>query len=206
MEAHGGEFVRYADDFVVLARTRAEAEEARRLLREVLTDLGLRLNESKTRVVHLDDGFDFLGFRYFRSQRGNVHKVVREKSQARFREAVRQRTPRHAGQKPRKPRSCTAKKLLRDARLRRMIGELNAYLRGWHGYFRQVWWAGQRDFRELDGFLRRRLRSAMAGRLAIGRWPSRLLPNDLLEQLGLLSLYGLHAAYLDAQPGSAQSG
>jgi len=207
LEAHGGEFVRYADDFVVLARTQAEAEAALRLIREVLTALGLRLNESKTRVVHLDDGFDFLGFRYFRSRkRGTVHKVVREKSQARFREAVRQRTPRHAGQKRRHPRSCTALKLLRDERLVRMIGELNAYLRGWHGYFRHVWWAGTRDFQELDGFLRRRVRSAIAGRLAIGHWQSAVLPNARLEQLGLLSLNGLHAAYLDASPGSAQSG
>jgi RNA-directed DNA polymerase len=207
LEAHGYEFVRYADDFVVLARTQAEAEEALRLIREVLAELGLRLNESKTRVVHLHDGFDFLGFRYFRSRkRGTVHKVVREKSQARFREAVRQRTPRQAGQKPRKPKSCTARKLRRDERLVRMIGELNAYLRGWHGYFRQVWWAGQRDFAELDGFLRRRFRSAIAGRLAIGRWQSHLLPDARLSQLGLLSLTGLHAAYLDAQPGSAPSG
>lgn len=207
LEAHGCEFVRYADDFVVLARTQAEAEAALRLIRQVLTELGLRLNESKTRVVHLDDGFDFLGFRYFRSRkRGTVHKVVREKSQARFREAVRQRTPRHAGQKPRQAKSCTASKLLRDERLVRMIGELNAYLRGWHGYFRQVWWAGRRDFEELDQFLRRRFRSAIAGRLAIGRWQSAILPNARLEQLGLLSLNGLHAAYLDAQPGSAQSG
>jgi group II intron reverse transcriptase/maturase len=206
LEARGCEFVRYADDFVVLTRTRAEAEAALRLIRAVLTGLGLGLNESKTRVVPLDDGFDFLGFRYFRSRRGNVHKVVREKSQARFREAVRQRTPRHAGQKPRQAKSCTARKLLRDKRLVRMIGELNAYLRGWHGYFRQVWWAGRRDFEELDQFLRRRVRSAIAGRLALGRWQSAILPNARLEQLGLLSLNGLHAAYLDRQPGSAQSG
>ncbi len=206
LEAHGYEFVRYADDFVVLARTPAEAEEALRLIREVLTALGLRLNESKTRVVHLDDGFDFLGFRYFRSRRGNVHKVVREKAQAQFRETVRKLTPRQACQKPRKAKACTVKKLRRDARLVRMIGELNTYLRGWHGYFRQVWWAGQRDLRELDGFLRRRFRSVIAGRLAVGRWQSHILPDALLEQLGLLSLVGLHTAYLQAHPGSAQSG
>lgn len=207
LEAHGCEFVRYADDFVVLARTQAEAEGALRLIREVLTELGLRLNEAKTRVVHLHDGFEFLGFRYFRSRkRGTVHKVVREKSQARFREAVRQRTPRRAGQKPRKAKSCTVNRLLRDQRLVRMIGELNTLLRGWHGYFRQVWWAGRRDFEQLDKFLRRRVRSAIAGRLAIGRWQSEILPNALLDQLGLLSLVGLHDAYLDAQLGDAQTG
>jgi RNA-directed DNA polymerase len=207
LEAHGYEFVRYADDFVVLARTQAEAEAALRLIREVLTELGLRLNEAKTRVVHLHDGFEFLGFRYFRSRkRGTVHKVVREKSQARFREEVRQRTPRRAGQKPRKARSCTVNRLRRDQRLARMIGELNSLLRGWHGYFRQVWWAGRRDFEQLDKFLRRRLRSAIAGRLAIGRWQSEVLPNALLDQLGLLSLVGLHDAYLEAQLRNAQTG
>jgi hypothetical protein len=188
--------VRYADDFVVFARTRAEAETALALIRQVLGDLGLELNEEKTRIAAISDGFEFLGFRYFRDPKGEVHKVVRRKSRAKFREAIRQRSKRHAGQKRRKPKSCTVKKLQRDERLRRMIREVNAYLVAWHAYFRQVWRAGQYDFRDLDGFMRRRIRSAIAGRYAKGRWQSDILPNSLLADLGLLSLQQLHNMHL----------
>ena len=77
-----------------------------------------------------------------------------------------------------------------------MVREVNAYLVAWHGYFRQVWRTGQYDFRDLDGFIRRRLRSAIAGRYAKGRWQSDILPNSLLADLGLLSLQQLHRMHL----------
>ncbi len=54
--------VRYADDFAVFCRTREEAEEAKRLLTEWLETRGLRLSEKKTRICHLTEGFNFLGF------------------------------------------------------------------------------------------------------------------------------------------------
>lgn len=59
--------VRYADDFVVLAKTRARAEAALDLTREILGRLALRLNPLKTRIVHLDDGLEFLGWHFVRS-------------------------------------------------------------------------------------------------------------------------------------------
>ncbi|MBA3617444.1 MAG: group II intron reverse transcriptase/maturase, partial [Rubrobacteraceae bacterium] len=54
--------VRYADDGVVFCESREDAEAARRDLREWLARRGLRLSEDKTRIVHLTEGFDFLGF------------------------------------------------------------------------------------------------------------------------------------------------
>lgn len=201
LRAHGFGFVRYADDFVVFTRTREEAQAALELIRQVLAELGLKLNESKTRIAHIDDGFEFLGFRYSRHRTGEVHKVVSRKSQAKFRQAVRERTKRHAGQKRRKAKSCTVNKLLRDQRLARMIDELRMLMTGWHGYFRDVWRAGIYDFRDLDGFVRRRVRSAIAGRFAKGWWQSHILPNELLFELGLPSLCGLqrdHLARTDA--------
>ena len=66
-----------------------------------------------------------------------------------------------------------------------MIREVNAYLVGWHGYFRWVWRSGWSDMRALDGFVRRRIRSAISGRYAKGRWQSAILPNSLLAELGL---------------------
>ena len=87
------------------------------------------------------------------------------------------------------PRS--VRRLGRDRRLTRMIEQLNAYLRGWYGYFGQVTGAGRYDMRELDGFARRRMRSAIAGRHAHGRW-HQVLPNPLLTALGLESLEFRH--------------
>ena len=56
--------VRYADDFVVLVHgTRDDVEALREDVAEVLAPLGLRLSPAKTQVVHMSDGFDFLGFR-----------------------------------------------------------------------------------------------------------------------------------------------
>ncbi len=66
--------VRYADDFVVLVNgTRAHAEVLREETAAVLRPMGLRLSEAKTRIVHVDEGFDFLGFRI-----GGLRSEVRE--------------------------------------------------------------------------------------------------------------------------------
>lgn len=206
LQSHGFGFVRYADDFVVFARTREEAQAALELIRRVLVELGLELNESKTRVAHIDDGFEFLGFRYFRSRTGEVHKVVSGKSRAKFRQAVRERTRRHAGQKRRKAKSCTAERLGRDVRLARMVGELRTLVVGWHGYFRGIWRAGIHDFKDLDGFVRRRVRSTIVGRFAKGYWQSSVLPNELLAELGVLSLCELQRDYLARTHASPTSG
>ena len=70
--------VRYADDFVVLvAGTRDHAEAVRAEAAAVLAPMGLRLSEAKTRVVHIDEGFDFLGFCIRRHQkRGTTRRYV----------------------------------------------------------------------------------------------------------------------------------
>ncbi|WP_256250641.1 CRISPR-associated endonuclease Cas1 [Nitrosomonas sp. Nm51] len=59
--------IRYADDFIVLARSRKHAEAALDLTRDVLERLTLRLNPLKTRIVHFDDGLEFLGWYFVRS-------------------------------------------------------------------------------------------------------------------------------------------
>ena len=61
-------YVRYADDFVVLCNgTKAEAQAMKEELGELLSDMGLQLSEEKTKVTHITEGFDFLGYRIIRS-------------------------------------------------------------------------------------------------------------------------------------------
>jgi RNA-directed DNA polymerase len=67
-------FVRYADDFVVtVSGSREDAEALRDEVTSVLAPMGLRLSEEKTKVCHIDEGFDFLGFRI---QRGTDKRRV----------------------------------------------------------------------------------------------------------------------------------
>jgi len=68
-------FIRYADDFAVLVDgSRQDTEALREQIAEVLATLGLRLSESKTRVVHLNEGFPFLGFRIQRRRKRGTSK------------------------------------------------------------------------------------------------------------------------------------
>lgn len=61
-------YVRYADDWVVLCNgTKAEALAIKEELKELLSTMGLTLSEEKTKVTHITDGFDFLGYRVIRS-------------------------------------------------------------------------------------------------------------------------------------------
>jgi RNA-directed DNA polymerase len=70
--------IRYADDFVlVVSGTRAQTGTLREEVAAVLAQVGLRLSEQKTRIAHIDEGFDFLGGRIQRQQkRGAVKRVV----------------------------------------------------------------------------------------------------------------------------------
>ena len=69
--------VRYADDFVVMVHgTRDDAEALWDEVGAVLAPMGLRLSEEKTRVCHIDEGFDFLGWRIQRrAWRGRTGKT-----------------------------------------------------------------------------------------------------------------------------------
>lgn len=180
--------VRYADDFVVFARSEGEATAALGLAREVLEgELGLTLHPEKTRVVSVIQGFEFLGFRYFRDPKTEqLRKEVSRMSARRFREAIRQHTPRLKNQRKPKRRTLKAARLGKNQRLREMLRRLNRYLRGWHWYFKAVWSPYETPFRNFDMFVRRRLRTAITGRSGIG-W-NRYLPNALLGEIGLISL------------------
>ncbi|MGO8672267.1 MAG: group II intron reverse transcriptase/maturase [Capsulimonadaceae bacterium] len=88
--------VRYADDWIVFAKSESEAWAALDKARQILEgELGLVLHPEKTRVVSVASGFEFLGFHYFVDPKtGSQCKEVRQTSVRRFREAIRRRTPR----------------------------------------------------------------------------------------------------------------
>jgi RNA-directed DNA polymerase len=117
--------VRYADDFVVMvAGTKAHAEDLKTEIAAVLSTVGLRLSEEKTMIVDIDEGFDFLGFRIQRqrqqgSNRRYVYTWPSKKSLTSVKAKVRAITRQGTNQ--------TLADLLR---------QLNGVLRGWTNYFR----------------------------------------------------------------------
>ena len=167
----GWELVRYADDFVVLCRTRAQAEEVLALIADWSTAAGLQLHPQKTRLVDMEQpgGFDFLGYHF---ERGGG-RWPREKSARNIRQKLRRLTRRNNG------------KSLRDL----IADTLNPVLRGWHGYF---WRSNRWTFRGLDGYVRGRLRGILRKRHG-GRGRGRgsdhqRWPNRYFAELKLLNL------------------
>jgi RNA-directed DNA polymerase len=137
--------VRYADDFIVCVNgQRQHAEALREQVMAVLTPLGLRLSPEKTRVVHIDEGFDFLGFHIRRmrkrgTQKHYVYTVPSKKAIASIRDKVRTKTSRstlHMG-------------------LDELLKSLNWALRGWANYFRYA--VAKRLFGQLDSHAWRRI-------------------------------------------------
>ena len=131
----GFRFVRYADDFVVLCPTKAQAEEAQTQVTRTLAQLGLRLSPEKTRITTYGKGYTFLGFVMSRRSRR-----MRPKSQDKFRDKVRELTVRSRNL---------------DAQT---ITELNRVLQGTGNYFATRWSTHRWLFHRLDTWVRGRLR------------------------------------------------
>src|ERR1700756_5859512 len=68
MRRHGYQPTRWADDWVVTCRTRAEAQNVLARAEKILEELGVTLNREKTRIVHIARGFEFLGFKIQRGK------------------------------------------------------------------------------------------------------------------------------------------
>jgi RNA-directed DNA polymerase len=172
MEQNGRRMVRYADDFVILCRTEDEAEAALREIGAWTAANGLTLHPDKTRVADSrqpGQGFEFLGYRF---EAG--HRFVRKKSLKALKDKVRAKTTRSRGDS-----------------LARIIADLNPALRGWFGYFKH---ATPTLFRNLDRFVRRRLRAVLRKqdkRPGFGRCKADHLrwPNAFFEKQGLFTFY-----------------
>ena len=140
--AHSGyEMVRYADDFVILCRSEAEARAALAKVQEWTAQAGLRLHPEKTRIVDATQrgGFDFLGYHF---ERG--YRWPRRKSVAKLKATIRSKTRRTHGHS-----------------LRTTIETVNQTLTGWFGYFKH---SHKTAFPALDKWMRMRLRSILRHR------------------------------------------
>lgn len=200
MTKAGYGLVRYADDFVIFARSESEAAQALTLARSILEgQLGLRLHPEKTRVVSVSTGFEFLGFHYFDDPKSGLScKEVRQKSVARFRDAIRERTPRLHAQRAVKRQHLNVRRLRRNPRVQEIVRSVNLFLRGWHWYFKAMRGRYDRPFETFDGFTRRRIRSSIVGRCGNGWWTVQM-DNAFLRAIGYIGVETLDARYRAGQ-------
>lgn len=146
MTRRGHKLTRFADDWLVLCQTRAEAQQALKEATEILAGLGLTLHPEKTRIVHITLGFEFLGYKLKRgkglklpesklSKRPNaqgLYAVPKEQSVRRFMDQIRLKTKRKV-----------------PLTLKEIIDGINPIIRGWGMYYRKA------HVRKLFGRLRK---------------------------------------------------
>jgi len=179
-----GTLVRYADDLLVIGRSRGQAQAALARLGVLLADLGLQPKAAKTRIVHLlegGEGFDFLGFH---------HRLVRSR-------AVRgtgglvylARWPsRKAAQHARDRIRFLTMRARLAAPVEQIVQEVNAFLRGWAGYFR--YGNSAREFDKIRKYAVLRVALFLAKRHQRGRSWGFAQVYRSPDSLGLISLNG----------------
>ena len=177
-----GTLVRYCDDFVVLAPTRARVVEAKARIEAVLEPLGLRLHPDKTRIACLaegQEGFVFLGFehrmRESRKWRGRwyLNRWPSPRAMASIRAKVKQRTARRFASLP----------------LEAVVESLNPVLRGWGAYFR--YGNSSQKFSAIDSYVHLRMATLASTKHGLhGRnWATRFTYGWMAD-LGVYRLSG----------------
>ncbi len=167
---------------VVTCRSAAEAHAAVDAARRILKQLGVEVHPQKTRVVHVRDGFEFLGYKIKRGKRklylpeskirsqarqGALYAYPKEKSIRRFMDRVRQRTKRKA-----------------PLNTEELIAELNPLVRGWGEYYKRA--HVRLLFNRLDRWILRRLWSHRFKRWRNAGW-KRLPERVLYGEFGLVT-------------------
>ena len=186
MRLRGYQLTRYADDWVITCKSAAEARAAVEAAGRVLKQLGVELHPQKTRIVHVQDGFEFLGYKIKRGKKklylpeskirsqarqGALYAYPKEKSIRRFMDRVRQRTKRRL-----------------PLPTKELIEELNPLLRGWGEYYKRA--HVRLLFNRLDRWILHRIWSHRFKRWRNAGW-KRLPQRMLYRDFGLVNLVGL---------------
>ena len=173
MQNQGYHMIRYADDFVILCKTRSQAHKALENVETWLASRALQTHPEKTRILHHYDkgGFEFLGYRFEAGRR-----FPRKRSEKKLKDSIRAKTKR-----------CN------QHSMQEIIRSLNPILEGWFEYFKH---AHHRSFPSIDKWIRMRCRSIYRKRrkrkgrargLDHCRWP-----NTHFADMGLFSLVEAH--------------
>ncbi|HWR08974.1 group II intron reverse transcriptase/maturase [Sporomusa sp.] len=182
MVARGYKLTRFADDWLVVCRTKAEAEQALKAAREILHGLELEIHPTKTRITHISYGFEFLGYKVKQGKGRklpkeklktttnplNLYAIPKEQSVARFKEQIRKHTRRRT-----------------PLTLKEVIDNINPIIRGWGNYFRKA--HVRKLFNKLTGWIIHRLRSFIYRRWRNVGWKKHS-EEVLYGKFGLVNL------------------
>jgi RNA-directed DNA polymerase len=185
MRSKGFQLTRFADDWVITCHSEAEAHAAIAAALRILKELGVELHPQKTRVVHVQHGFEFLGYKIKRGKQlklsadkirstarsGALYAFPREKSIRRFMDQVRALTRRRV-----------------PLKTKELIERLNPILRGWGNYYKKA--HVRKLFNRLNRWIVRRIWSHRFKRWRNIGW--RVLPDrTLYRDYGLVNLIQL---------------
>jgi RNA-directed DNA polymerase len=171
LEDQNLQFVRYADDFVVICKTRKGAEKALELVRNYLSEMLLEVSPEKTKVCHFSEGFNFLGFKI-----KSRSIVMRDKSKGKFMDAIRDITTRSHNLD------------------KEIIERLNRVIRGTVNYFGTAFSMMSTSFFKLDRWIRKRIRCMKHKRISKeDNWRCTI---KRIRKMGLLSCHELYKARL----------
>jgi group II intron reverse transcriptase/maturase len=186
MRRRGYQLARYADDWCITCASAAQAHAALETAKRILKQLGVCINPSKTRIVHVRHGFEFLGYKIKRGSRPmrlqdskiksgskarTLYAYPREKTIQRFKDKIRKLTRREV-----------------PVTTAELIQRINPVIRGWGLHFCRA--HVRRLFHRLDAWIVRRLWSHRFKRWRCAGW--RELPGKLLYgELGLVNLIRL---------------
>ena len=186
MRRRGYRLTRFADDWVVTCTSAAEARAAVAAALRILSELGVQLHPEKTRIVHVRQGFEFLGYKIKRGKKqlrlppskirsgiqpGALYAYPREKSIRHFMDQIRQLTKRRV-----------------PLTTQELIEELNPVLRGWGNYYKRA--HVRKLFNRLNGWIVHRIWAHRFHRWRNTGW-KQLPERKLYEQYGLVNLVRL---------------
>lgn len=185
MVREGYKLTRFADDWVVVCKTRKEAEKALLLAEKILKRLGLQLHPNKTRITHVKWGFEFLGYKVKQGKglkldkkkivskrnRNNIYAYPKDKSIQKFMDKIRERTRRRL-----------------PLTMKELIDYINPVIRGWGNYFRKS--SVRKLFNRLDRWIVRRLWNHHYKRWRNCGW-KKYPHKELYEKYKLVRLIGL---------------
>lgn len=171
LENKGFRFARYADDFVIMCKSKPEAKRALDEARTFLEEMGLEVSEEKTKVCNFSVGFDFLGFSI-----KNRSVQMRAKSREKFENKVREITTRSHNLD------------------QKAIDKLNRVIRGTVNYFATKFSTMKMMFFKMDEWIRKRIRCMKYKRISkVDNWRLQI---KHIRKMGLLSCYDLYKARL----------
>jgi len=143
-----GHLVRYADDFVILFRTRKDAERGLVIVKDILSKLGLELHPDKTMLVDTGkgkEGFDFLGFHHRKEKSRKYHRYYCQKHPShKTMNAIRA-----------KIRGILSPRYILSLSIDEVVARINPLLRGWMNYFR--FGNSSKQFSHLDMYVHERM-------------------------------------------------